>query len=69
VFCVEDGRARIREVRTGAILREGHVEILDGLQQGDEVLVYGQKDVGDGDSVNVDWHEWTHRTDLEVAAQ
>jgi membrane fusion protein (multidrug efflux system) len=68
VICVEEGRAKVREVHTGTMLREGQIEILDGLQPGEEVLVYGQKDVREGDLVNVDWVKWTHRSDLADAA-
>jgi Cu(I)/Ag(I) efflux system membrane fusion protein len=69
VICVENGHAKMRPVRTGAVVREGEIEILDGLKQGDEVVVYGQKDVREDDVINVDWHKWTHRTDLDVAAR
>ena len=69
VVCVENGRARARQVRTGAVIREGEIEVLDGLNVGDQVVVYGQKDVQEDDLVNVDWHKWTHRSELDVAAQ
>jgi membrane fusion protein, multidrug efflux system len=69
VVCVENGRAKVRQVRTGAVVREGEIEVLDGLNVGDNVIVYGQKDVQEDDHVNVDWHKWTHRSELDVAAQ
>jgi membrane fusion protein (multidrug efflux system) len=69
VVCVEKGRAKVRQVRTGAVVREGEIEVLDGLNVGDDVVVYGQKDVEENDLVNADWHKWTHRSDLDVAAQ
>jgi membrane fusion protein (multidrug efflux system) len=69
VVCVENGRAKVRQVRTGAVIREGEIEVLDGLNVGDDVIVYGQKDVEENDVVNADWHKWTHRSDLDVAAE
>jgi RND family efflux transporter MFP subunit len=69
VICVENGRAKVRPVRTGAVVREGEIEVLDGLKKGEEVVVYGQKDVHEDDLVNVEWHKWTHRSDLDVAAR
>ncbi len=61
VFSVEDNRARIRTVRTGPITAAGQVEILAGLDVGDEVIVYGHDVVQDGDVVNVNWHQWAGR--------
>ncbi len=61
VFCVEDSRARIREVRTGAVAGEGKVEILAGLDAGDEVIIYGQDSVEENDLVNVNWQQWARR--------
>jgi RND family efflux transporter MFP subunit len=69
VVCVENGHAKVRQVRTGAVVREGEIEVLDGLNVGDDVVVYGQKDVNENDLVNADWHKWTHRTELDVAAE
>lgn len=64
VVCVENSRAKMREVRTGAVIHEGEIEILDGVKPGEEIVVYGQKDVREDDVVNVDWAQWTHRSDL-----
>jgi membrane fusion protein, multidrug efflux system len=61
VFCVEDNRAQIREVRTGPITDAGQIEILAGLAPGDEVIIYGQDAVQENDLVNVDWRQWTGR--------
>jgi RND family efflux transporter MFP subunit len=69
VICVENNRAKMREVHTGAVIHEGEIEILDGVQPGEVVLVYGQKDVVENDLVNVDWLKWTHRTDVNVAKE
>lgn len=68
VICVENNRAKIREVRTGAVIREGEIEILNGVTPGEEVVVYGQKDVKEDDIVNVNWLDWTHRGDIDVAS-
>jgi membrane fusion protein (multidrug efflux system) len=56
LFIVEDTpdgpTARRREVQTG--LSEGeHIEILDGLQDGDRVIVLGQAGLKDGARVEV----------------
>jgi RND family efflux transporter MFP subunit len=69
VICVENGRAKIRPVRTGAVVREGEIEVLEGLDEGEDVIVYGQKDVQENDLVNIDWQSWSHRTDLDMAAR
>ena len=53
-------------MHTGAVIREGEIEILDGVQPGEVVVVYGQKDVVENDLVNVDWLKWTHRTDVNI---
>jgi len=68
VICVENSRAKIREVRTGAVIKEGEIEVLDGVQPGEEIVVYGQKDVRENDVVNVDWLKWTHRDDVVAPA-
>jgi RND family efflux transporter MFP subunit len=61
VFCVEDSRARIREVRTGPLADEGSVAILAGLKADDEVIIHGQDEVQEDDLVNVDWQQWARR--------
>ncbi|HEX3600476.1 MAG TPA: efflux RND transporter periplasmic adaptor subunit [Lacipirellulaceae bacterium] len=68
VVCVENNRAKVREVRTGAVIKEGEIEVLDGVKAGEVVVVYGQKDVQENDLVNVDWLKWTHRDDVIVPA-
>jgi len=67
VICVENSRAKIREVKTGSVIQEGEIEILNGVMPGEEVVVYGQKDVKEDDVVNVNWLDWTHRGDVDVA--
>ncbi|HYO24395.1 MAG TPA: efflux RND transporter periplasmic adaptor subunit [Lacipirellulaceae bacterium] len=66
VVCVEDNRAHIREVHTGSILDSGDVEILDGLQAGEQVVIHGQDALEENDVVNADWRQWTRR---EIAAR
>lgn len=63
VFCVEDNRAKIREVRTGNASDEGNIEIVNGLKEGEEVVIFGQDAIQENDLVNVDWKEWTRRKD------
>jgi membrane fusion protein, multidrug efflux system len=66
VVCVENGKARIREVHTGSITDDGDIEVLDGLKIGEEVVVHGQDSLEEDDEVNVDWRSWTRR---EIAAR
>lgn len=47
VFRVVDGKAVRTEVQTGQ-RREGHVEIIDGLEAGQEVVIAGQMKISDG---------------------
>jgi RND family efflux transporter MFP subunit len=73
VFRVEDGRARLRHVRVGAVLENGWREVFEGLMPGDEVVIFTNfyRDVGkltlknsylqDNDAVDVDWRKWTRR--------
>ena len=61
VVCIEDSRARIREVHTGNVNDAGEIEILGGLNNGDEVVIFGQDAIQDNDVVNVDWRQWTGR--------
>jgi multidrug efflux pump subunit AcrA (membrane-fusion protein) len=73
VFRIENGRARSREVRVGSLLELGMIEVLDGLQKGDEVVVYhnfyGQVGIldradaylQDNDRVDTNWRKWARR--------
>jgi RND family efflux transporter MFP subunit len=73
-FRVENGRARIKEVRTGVLLDTGVLEVREGLSPGDEVVIFFsnyytnsgdllKKDAYllDNDLVNTDWHKWARR--------
>ncbi len=72
-FCVRDGRAHLREVRPGHLLQTGLVEIREGLEPGDEVVIFHNfyrhadklADTGgylqDNDPVDTDWRKWTGR--------
>jgi RND family efflux transporter MFP subunit len=74
VFCVEDGRARMREVKVKRQLDMGLLEVEAGLSHGDQVVVYfaniyrhwgevNNRDCAlqDNDPVDVDWQKWTRR--------
>jgi multidrug efflux pump subunit AcrA (membrane-fusion protein) len=73
VFCVKDGRARLREVHTGRTVANGIVEVTGGLSPGEEVVVfqnfYRHMDdlqgtgslLKDNDLVDVDWRRWAGR--------
>lgn len=50
VFVVEDGQARLRRVRAGA-MQDGKTEILEGLRTGERVAVYDLSQLRDGDRV------------------
>jgi membrane fusion protein (multidrug efflux system) len=69
VVCIEDQRARIREIEIGPVVESGQIEVLNGLRPGDEVVVYGQDAVEENDLVNVNWHGWTRREDMKKATQ
>jgi len=60
-FRVEDSRARARPVRIGASVKDGMVEVLDGLKTGDEIVLFGNTTLRDKDPVDVDWHRWANR--------
>jgi len=61
VFVVEDGRAHMRNVKTGPALEPAVVEIAEGLKAGDEVVIYGQQDLRDNEPIDADWEHWTRR--------
>jgi multidrug efflux pump subunit AcrA (membrane-fusion protein) len=73
VFRIQDGKAQLREVRTGHLLDTGVMEVHDGLAPGDEVVVFHNfyrhadqlaDDHGylrDQDLVDVDWRKWARR--------
>ena len=52
-FVVKDGKARQRSVRAGLFVREGIVEILEGLTPGDQLVVTGAAALRDGVDVAV----------------
>ena len=52
VFVVDDGRVSRRIVQTG-LISEGRVEILDGVQAGDMIVVRGTNNLRDGANVRV----------------
>jgi RND family efflux transporter MFP subunit len=53
VFVLENGTiARLRKVKMG-VVAEGMTQILDGLTEGEQVIVVGQYSLRDGDSVRI----------------
>lgn len=52
VFVVDDGKAGLRLVRTGA-RGENHLEILSGLTEGETVVIAGNDKLQDGQPVNI----------------
>ena len=46
VWRLEEGRPVFAPVRTGLTSLEGQVQVLDGLKDGDEVVVYSEKELG-----------------------
>ena len=52
IFVVENGRAKMRTVKTG-IESRGRIEIVEGLSAGDQVIIVGQNVVKDGEKVSV----------------
>lgn len=53
VWRVEDGRARFQPVKTGLQSLEGSTQLLEGLERGDEVIVYTSAQLAEGDRVRV----------------
>lgn len=52
VFVIENGTAKLKTVTAGRILGD-KVEILDGLQEGEQVIITGQINLQDGSKVEV----------------
>ena len=52
IFVVDDGRARLRLVKSGA-RADGEVEILTGLRAGETVVTGGSRQIVDGQPVSV----------------
>jgi RND family efflux transporter MFP subunit len=61
VFRVDQGRSKIQEVRLGDATEIGSIEVLAGLEEGDEVVVFGSEFLRDGDAVDADWRQWAGR--------
>ena len=53
VWRYADGQLAFVPVTTGAEGLDGLVQILDGLQVGDQVVVYSERDLDDGSRVTV----------------
>jgi len=52
LFVIENNAAKMKEVKTG-IANNGQIEIADGLNIGDSVIIVGQNIVKEGQTVNV----------------
>lgn len=52
VFVVEDHAARKRKVTLG-VREDSRIEVLEGLQEGEQVIVFGQQGLKDGSSVEI----------------
>ena len=52
VFVVDNGIARIREIRTGAFA-EGYMEVKSGLQEGEQIVIVGQVGLSDNSKVRI----------------
>lgn len=76
VFKVEEGKAKIREIKLGAMAGNGLQEVCQGLANGDEVIVYPsnfyshsgnlvkkEAYLQDNTPVNTDWRKWARRND------
>jgi membrane fusion protein, multidrug efflux system len=54
-------RVNARVVKTGSFLRDGNVEIRDGLDAGEQVVLFGNATLRDQDLVDPDWRGWVRR--------
>ena len=52
VFVAKDGKAALRLVKTGKVL-EGRVEVLSGLEEGEQVIVSESAQLTDGQPVTI----------------
>jgi hypothetical protein len=43
------------------VTKTGEIEILGGLEKGEEVVIFGQDAIKENDWVNADWQDWTNR--------
>jgi hypothetical protein len=57
----EENRVNARVVKTGSYLRDGNVEIRDGLATGEQVVLFGNATLRDRDLVDPNWRGWVRR--------
>jgi membrane fusion protein, multidrug efflux system len=57
----DQNRISARTVKTGSFLRDGSVEIREGLSTGEEVVLFGNASLRDKDIVDPDWRGWVRR--------
>ena len=52
LFVIEDNKARLRLVRTGAVIGD-QTEILSGLEEGETIALFGDTKLIDGQPVTI----------------
>jgi membrane fusion protein, multidrug efflux system len=60
-FRVVDGRAVSQVVKPGPLMKDGMVQILEGLETGAEVVLFGNFTLRDNDAVDTNWQSWALR--------
>ncbi|MFZ2524186.1 MAG: efflux RND transporter periplasmic adaptor subunit [Candidatus Ferrigenium altingense] len=53
VWLRTDGQLRFAPVKTGAESLDGKVQVVEGLKAGDEIVVYSERDLGEGSRIKV----------------
>lgn len=53
VWLRTDGHLRFAPVKTGAESLDGKVQIVEGLKAGDEIVIYSERDLGEGSRIKV----------------
>jgi HlyD family secretion protein len=53
VWIHDNGHLRFASVKTGSESPNGQIEILEGLQTGDEIVVYSEQEIKEGSNINV----------------
>jgi HlyD family secretion protein len=53
VWIHDNGHLRFTSVKTGSESPSGQIEVLEGLQAGDEIVVYSEQEIKEGSNINV----------------
>ena len=53
VWRIEDGAPRFAPIRTGATDLDGHVQVLEGLEVGDRIVVHGERTLSEGTRITI----------------